>query len=491
MPQHETNRPLTEQRSGQYLIVHNRGEPIVFGRTIDERSGLDAFGADVAHMFRVLWRGKGLIVGALLSALALAVLFILLSTPLYLAKTQLLIDPRAKRVLQNEVVPDGLGSSSAGADALLVDSQVEIIGSDGVLRRVVSEKQLDKDPEFASESGLGPVARLRAYMGSRQIAAPPLDLALERLRRVLQVKRVGNTYVIEIGVLSREPEKAASIANAIADAYLSEQTNAASSSTRETAESLTARLAALRSNVKDAEEKVEAYRRQNNLIGAQGILVDEQSLLEMTTRATTARLKREEAQSRFEQAQRLGQLKGAGASTSDGLDDPAIANLRAQIDELDRARASTLSQLGPNHPMVRTHDAQRAVAKAQLDKEVRLAIERARSVLDVARRNETATAADLDRIRRRSLSNNDAQVKLRELQREADASKALLELVLTRAKQSSEQEDLSTANYRVLSRAVAAYRAAYPPTALVLAIALAIGLTIGCILAWLRESFRR
>uniref|UniRef100_UPI001954116A Wzz/FepE/Etk N-terminal domain-containing protein n=1 Tax=Klebsiella aerogenes TaxID=548 RepID=UPI001954116A len=81
----------------------------------------------------ILWRGKLWIAGTICLFMAAALTFLVLATPLYLSKTQLLIDPRAKRVLQTEVVPTGLGSSSQGDDTLLVDSQVEIIGSDAVL----------------------------------------------------------------------------------------------------------------------------------------------------------------------------------------------------------------------------------------------------------------------------------------------------------------------------------------------------------------------
>ena len=62
--------------------------------------------------------------------------------------------------------------------------------------------------------------------------------------------------------------------------------------------------------------------------------------------------------------------------------------------------------------------------------------------------------------------------------------------MLARAKQSGEQEDLSTTNFRILSPAVAAFRVAYPPTLIVLALALMGGLMIGCCLAWLSDRQR-
>lgn len=459
-------------------------------KSIMNETGLDAFTRDALALLQSFWRGKWIIASAVLLALAIATTFILLSTPLYLSKAQLLIDPRAKQVLQTEVVPTGLGSSAAGADSLLVDSQVQIVESDSVLRQVIADNGLDRDPEFARGGGLGPLGRLRDALGYNPPIGTPVDLALERLRRLMQVKRLGNTYVIEIGVLSRDAPKAALIANAIAEAFLSDQSSATSSSTKETTETLVGRLSALRQDVLQAEQAVEDYRKANHLIDAQGVLLDEQRLQDLNIRLNAARTRRDEAQSRYDQARRMA-LRGAGAaSTADGLDSPAIVDLRESLVRFDRAHAKIVSELGPRHPDRRSFEAQRTAILQQLEREIGVTVERAKNALDLAKRDEAALAGDLEKVKTQTLTNNDAQVKLRALQRDADAARSVLEAVLARAKQSGEQEDLSTTNFRILSPAVAAFRVAYPPTLIVLAIALVGGLFLGCGLAWLSDRKR-
>ncbi|MFX6040911.1 hypothetical protein ABTE96_23330, partial [Acinetobacter baumannii] len=74
------------------------------------------------------------------------------------------------------------------------------------------------------------------------------------------------------------------IANAVAEAYLADQASATSNSTRDTTEALTARLASLRQNVTEAEDRVEAYRRANNLVSTQGVLIDDQQLQDLNAR---------------------------------------------------------------------------------------------------------------------------------------------------------------------------------------------------------------
>lgn len=478
--------------ANHYRMNVAMAEPVPF-RPAPVETGFDAFGRDVAALFGILWRGKLWIAGTVCLFLAAALTFLVLATPLYLSKTQLLLDPRAKRVLQTEVVPTGLGSSSQGADTLLVDSQVEIIGSDAVLGRVIDKLGLAADPEFAKAPGSGLIQSLRETLAGgtaeERPQAQPAEAAMERLRRLLLVKRVGNTYVIEVSAFSRDRQKAARIANAVAEAYLADQASATSNSTRDTTEALTARLASLRQNVTEAEDRVEAYRRANNLVSTQGVLIDDQQLQDLNARLGVARARREEAQARFDQTQRLAQDGAGAASAADGLDSPVIAGLRSSLAELDRSKANLGAQLGPRHPEIRSLDAQRTIIQQQLNAELRLAIQRARSALDLARRNEATLSDNLGQLKRLSLGNNEAQVRMRELQRDADASRAVLESVLARAKQSSEQEDIATANFRVITPAAAAFRVTYPPSNLVLAGALVAGLAFGCLLAWLRDRF--
>ncbi|MFK8252502.1 GumC family protein [Ancylobacter terrae] len=454
--------------------------------------GLDAFGRDIRALIGVLWRRKAWIVAVTAACVGLALAYVILATPLYRATAQILIDPRARQVLQNSVTPGGLGSSSQGADALLVDSQVEIIGSDAVLRRVVETQGLDRDPAFTAPGG-GLRTMLRNLFDSSAAAdrytQEPVDLALEKLRRALTVKRVGNTYVIEVSALLPDGRQAAAIANAVAQAYLAGEQAATSSATRETTETLTARLAELRASVEQADQRVETYKKESGLVGTQGVLIDEQQLQDINQRMGAARARVDAAQARLDQVSLLARMGASAASAADGLDTPSLLALRNSLAEIDRRYSTMSALLGPRHPDMRSLEAQRATAQRQLTAEMNLMVQRARNELDLARANEAALAASLDKLKGVALANDQARIRLRELQRDADASRAVLESVLARAKQSSEQEDLSTNSFRIITQATAPMRASYPPALLVLAGALCAGLLLGAMAAWLREQF--
>jgi uncharacterized protein involved in exopolysaccharide biosynthesis len=167
-------------------------------------------GIDLRRILTVLWRGKATILWTTAVSLLIAVMFVVMVPHRYTAMTQILIDPTDLRAVGNELTPTNLAND---ATVLQVESQVRVLTSDSVLRRVVIAEALDKDPEFAGQAG---------GEGTDSVAA-----ALNALKRSIQVKRAERTYVVDVSVTTREPAKSAHIANAIAEAYLQEQTDVA------------------------------------------------------------------------------------------------------------------------------------------------------------------------------------------------------------------------------------------------------------------------
>ena len=155
---------------------------------------------DLSQIWSVLWRGRMTILVSALAALGLAMLFVVLAPHEYTAVTQILIGPSDLRAVGPETQP----AQASDAALLQVDSQVNVLTSDAVLRRVVASEGLDRDPEFVR----GP-SFLNELMGRDAIPGGKSLAALNELKRRVTVKRNERTYVVEIGVTSRDPRKAA------------------------------------------------------------------------------------------------------------------------------------------------------------------------------------------------------------------------------------------------------------------------------------------
>ena len=362
---------------------------------------------------------------------------------------------------------------------LQVESQVRVLTSDSVLRRVVKAESLDHDPEFArQQSWFG-----GATYGDNSLAA------LNALKRAVQVKRAERTYVVDLSVTTRDPVKAARIANAIAQAYLAEQTDVRSDAARQISQSLSARLNELKERVRQAEDRVETYKAQHNILGASGQLVNEQQLSELNNQLGIARARTAAAKARLDQVEHVHVSQDDIGSFPEAVQSQTIAALRTQYAEIMRREAEQMSSLGPRHPAVIEIQAQAERLRHMIENEVHRIALSARSEYESARANEATLAGNLEKLKGNAVTTNEAMVTLRELERDVVASRAVYESFLVRARETGEQERVDTKNIRVISPAEPPARRSFPPSNTLLAVgALLIGIASGTGIVLLRAA---
>lgn len=464
------------------------------GRVFTRASNLHRHGAedptlDIREFFDVLRRRRRIVlsVGALpiLAALAYAVL----ATPLYTATSQILIDPRDQRVVKNEVTPEGLSPDGGIAQ---VESQARVITSDGVLNRVIASEHLDADPEFGGQrSGAlsSLVRRMLGAVGLNSNGAPPSLKALRELKKRVTVKRTDKAFVVDVFTTSESREKAARLADALAQAYLADQAEARSTVARRASESLGSRLDVLRANVQAAEDKVVSFREKNNIIGASGVLVSEQTLTDANTQLANARARRAETKARVEQIEKALRSGAEPGAIPEAIQSLTVGQLRVQYAQAARQRAELLSRLGPRHPDVMTQDAQVKAVQSLIADELKRIAAAARSDLERAQANEHALEQRLDELKRKSVGTSQAMVRLRELNREVEASRAVYEAFLVRSRETGEQQSIDTTNARIISVATPPRDASWPPRFLLLAISMVAGLGMGTATGLLSEYF--
>jgi polysaccharide biosynthesis transport protein len=439
-----------------------------------------------------LWRGRWLIVAGVLFGVTAAIVAELVLTPQYRATAQILIGPSDLRVVEKELVP---ASQTADANVLQVESESRVLTSDKVLMRVVKKEDLANDPEFLGRrSAVGDfvasvLAPFRA--AGRRETDPDLG-ALRALKRDVSAVRSDKSYVVDLTVQTEDPDKSAQLANAITTAYFDEQSAARTAAARRVSDSLVARLAELKSGVQKAEEAVAQYKSDNNLVGAAGLLVPEQQIVELNKLLPAARARTAETKSRYDQVLEL-QRKGLDAgSTNEAVTSNTIGRLREQYGAAARLEASLSAKLGPLHPDVRDAHAQAQKAQRLVADEIKRVAEADRGEYQAALANEKSLTTRLDALKRESVESNRASVRLRELEREVDASRAVYEAFLVRARETQEQERLDTANVRVISDAQAPIERSFPPRRLIMLGGGAVaGFMLGVGFAGLGEMVRR
>jgi succinoglycan biosynthesis transport protein ExoP len=426
---------------------------------------------DLGKILVTLWRGRATILLTTIASLALAVLFVVLSPHEYTAVTQILIDPTDLRAVGNDTTQANQMSDAA---LMQVESQVSVLTSDAVLRRVVASQGLTHDREFVHPSLLGFLLGRDDPPGGSGLAA------LNELKRRVQVKRAERTFVVEVYVTSRDAAKAVRIANAIAQAYLDEQTQERADAARQVSQSLSARLQELKDRVRDAEQKVEAFKANNNLVGANGQLITDQQITEMNNQLGAARARTAEAKARLDQVEQVQRTKDENGAFPEALQSPTITSLRSQYAEIMRREAEQTVALGPLHPGVVDIQAQAARLKHMIDDEIDRSAVAARTEYASAKASEGTLSDNFEALKRTSIGDNQAMVGLRELERDAQASRDIYQAFLSRARETGEQEQIDTKNIRVLSRADLPQKRSSPPPSLVIALgAIMLGVAAG------------
>ncbi len=150
---------------------------------------------DLSGLLDTLRRNIKKIALATLLGFGLALAYLTIAKPVYTATASLFIDPRSRKVVSDELYQGDPTSALA-----LVDSQMSIITSDTVLRRVVDKLDLDKRPEYTVQPGPGFIYKVKSLI-SPQPAVPAREAsvqAIQTLNEGIKVKRAQKTYVVDI-----------------------------------------------------------------------------------------------------------------------------------------------------------------------------------------------------------------------------------------------------------------------------------------------------
>ena len=444
---------------------------------------------DFAKICSTLWHGRATILATTVAALLLAAVFVLIAPHRFTASTEILIDPVDLRAMANEPTPATQASDTA---LLLIDSQVKVLTSDDVLRRVVESQGLAHDSEFvAKPSPLRALLnRILAASGHGNAAANPSLTALNALRQHLKVTRAERTYVVDVAVSSKDPAKAARIANAIAQAYLAEQTQVRADAARQVSQSLGSRLNDLKKTVHQAEERVEQFKASHNIVDANGQLVNEQQLSDLNNQLAAARARTAAAKARLDEVEAVQKSKQDIGAFPAAVQSQTITALRSQYAEIMRLQAQQTTSLGDRHPAVIEIDAQAARLQRMIDDEVNRIALAARADYQSARASEDLLQHSVDALKQNALATDAAMVTLREMQRDVQASRAVYEAFLVRARETGEQERVDTKNIQVISKADLPMNRTSPPSDTILALgAILLGVAAGSGLVLARERW--
>ena len=437
---------------------------------------------DLRALLHVMLKRKWSIALVALIVLAVVAARTLRMEKTFTASVSLVIELHAPKVLGDQVQDVAESTASFWQSKEFFETQFRILKSHAVAERVVRKLALDRDEGFLRVRRIAePEARRKAMVSADAVAV---------LRSRMKVDPVRDSRVVNVLVDDDDPQRAALIANAVADEFIAFNLEEKRGTSRSASEWLRDQIEQLQGRLASSEQALYRFKRENEIFTAS--LEDSQSIVAKRLSAisdalTRVREQRAELEAKAKTV-RAARAQGALFSLPQVVASPLVQAHRARALQLGEEKAEAAARYGPEHPkLVALEERRKAALALAGDEEERLA-----RTVELEEGQAAATEANLARLlasaKREASEVNKKEVDFNRLRREQEMSAKIVDLVTKRLKDVDLAGLLRTNNVRVLDAAEAPGSPSSPNLRFALLIALAAGLALGVGQAFLREQ---
>lgn len=428
---------------------------------------------DIATVLAAVWRRLPRILIVTLLLMGITFVLLMFAPRLYQSSASILVEPRSNPYVRasNEQAP------TPAADASVVSSQIELIKSRDTLLKVIDQLDLRSEPEFnGAQSGFSPLGMITRLMGRPSAPVSVDETVLTTLYGRLSVVQERDSRLISVIVRSVDPQLAADIANALANAHVARRAQLSISDTAEASSWLLDEIERLRVSVREAEQAVADFKVQNDLFTGQNntSLLDQQ-LSTISTQIASAQERKNTAMSRATLIRGLIERGQPIEGVADVRSSVVIQQLSEEKARLQGEMAQRSATLLSNHPTIRALSAQIGELDNQIAAEGRRVADALEAEAQIEADLEASLKGELTRAKASASTATRDTVGLDSLEREAKAQRDLLESYLLRYNEASSRVDTNSAlpDVRVVTVAAPAVTPSSPQTSMImLAVAL-------------------
>lgn len=388
---------------------------------------------DITEVFRAVWRNafKLITIAGLTGVLVYGLVSMV--APRYESEAALevlardasnpFLDPRA----------DGARSDTLAVrmDQQAVNTHVRAIQSSEIAATIAADLQLERLAEF--NSAIGPVDAMDGVLRLFGIGGPRPgesreDRVLDAYYRKLTVSSPKDSRVIAISFQSHDPQLAADIANKLAETYRKRLASKSVVETGDLQKALAPKIETLMGEVAKAATEVRNFRVKAGLLqgGTQKTPLNDQQLGDLTTELTKVSAARSAADARANNARQL-MRRGTPEVIPEVQRSPLIQNLIQQKVQVQRDLLKFSASMKSAHPVIKQLDADLMAIRRQIGNEVANIVAGLEKDAIVAAEQEGSIRASLDKVKSRVADSGDDQVKLQQLEAQAQTKRAELE----------------------------------------------------------------
>lgn len=417
----------------------------------------------------ILLSRKWLVLSVLATTLFIALVISLLLPKQYVASTSVIIDQSSADPVTGLTLPVQLMPG-------YMATQVDVISSHNVARKAVEKLNLGNDPKFQED-----------YKDDES-SLDIIDWAADILLKKLDVKSSSESSLIQINFSSKDPEIAANVANAFANAYIQTIIELRAQSAKLSADWYDSQITLFRKNLEKARSVLSSYQQEHEIVSVDDRLdIENSRLAELSRQLVESQSNTSESQARKDLLASMIKNGGSLESLQEVLNSSLIQSLKSDLAKAEANFAELSEQIDVNHPKYIQAKAEVDSLKKKIQSEIRMVLNNITS--------KVSSSDTRDKILTRTLAEQKAKVlelkkqhdEIAMLNREVENAQLTYDTVMKRAIQTRMESEMNQTNIAILNPALKPEKPSKPKVLLNMILSVFLGSLLGVSLALLAE----
>jgi chain length determinant protein EpsF len=406
----------------------------------------------------------------------------------------------------DQPLPENAAAAAGGAAGItyFLATQRDVVGSRAVAQRVITNLDLERDPDKArrliggDNIFLAALSTVRGWIArlfaSGEDAPQSLhEWLIENLVKNLSVSSGRDSKLLRVGFTSSDPQFSAAAANAMMRAFLEVNVHLKSAPARSETAWLDGQLKELREDLAKAETKLSEFQQSKGIIATDERLDSENlRLADLSAQLAMAQADAFSSDARRRQLADFASGRGRIADApAEVITSSVVMRLREDIAQREAKLADMSRELGPNHPRYKTAAGELDNLRGQLGSEMRSMAQGLATQGSISGSREAGLRAALEKQKGRLLGMKRDREQVSMLARDVDNAQRSYNSAVQRISQARIEAASERPNAALVDEAAVPIRPASPRTMLNLAIGCALGLLLGLGAALQLESAQR
>jgi uncharacterized protein involved in exopolysaccharide biosynthesis/Mrp family chromosome partitioning ATPase len=393
----------------------------------------------------------------------------------YVSEVSVALDARQLRVINAESL-----LTKELLDREQLRTEMEPLFGIGLARDVVRKLSLNTNPDFCPRASVWSIGTPKPQ--------PICNISVDEAARLLLSRVTPRTdsmsYIVYIGVTAGSPELAAQLANAYGAAFVADRQRNIQEVGAKATKWLATDTERLGRDVAQADVALAHYKAAHDLASPHGETLTSQTLVDMNSALTQVIEEIAQTRSAVAQLQAAARTHGGDAAGFPVEQAPLLHELLAKEAAVEQQESRLRTSVGVLHPDYLAAQSEEQRLAEQIDAEVAKATTGANSGLAALEHRRAALQFKVDRLKSQVGTQEQDDVQLDALRRDAESKRQIYQSVLSRRMELEAQNGIQQPDARIVSEALPPISSSEPHRTMMIVGAFLAACGIGSVIAF-------